>query len=189
MRVRAARPEAASAGTAAMDPHRQQRLYWLELCEVATAFSYYRKYRNRLRKMNQIANLIRAVATSGAIGAWLFWQKIPYLWAAVIAISQFLDVIKNVIPFNKNFQAASRVVSSLETILNDAQLEWEDIFAGRVSDREIPRRCHKLSKLRTDAERKHFPGGHTPSLQLFALAQKEARSYLSAKYTVGEIQP
>jgi hypothetical protein len=170
----------------AIDPHRQQLLYWRELGELTTAFFYYRHLRNSLRKTNQIAGITKAVATSGAIGGWLIWQQIPYIWASILALSQLLDVVKSVIPFNKNYQAASSVVASLDTILIDSQLEWEDIFSGRVSDRDIPRRCHKLMRLRTDAERKHFPAGHTPRSRLFDLAKSEARDYLSGRYGTGD---
>jgi hypothetical protein len=172
----------------ATDPHRQQDLYWRELGELTTAFCYYRLLRNRLTRWNQSIGIVKAVAASGTIAAWAIWQQAALLWAAIIAASQLIDAVKDVIPFQKNHRGASDLVNILDTIFIDAQFEWENIFTGRVPDDEILNRRHKLMRLRTEAEHKHFPDGHVPSARLFALARTEAKDYLSALYGVGESQ-
>jgi len=173
----------------ATDPHRQQQLYWRELGELATAFCYYRLLRNRLTRLNQSVGIIKAVAASGTIAAWAIWKQATLFWAAIIAASQLIDAVKDVIPFQRNNKSANDVVNTLDTILIDSQFEWEDIFAGHLPDNEISTRRRKIVRLRVEAERKHFPDGHVVSRRLFALARVEARNYLSAMYEVRETQP
>jgi hypothetical protein len=66
----------------------------------------------------------------------------------------------------------------------DAQLEWENIYAGRFSDIETMNHRHKLMKLQHDAERKNFPEGLGTSAKLFDLAQEDARAYFRVTYGV-----
>jgi hypothetical protein len=169
------------------DPHRQQQLYWRELGELATAFCYYRLLRNRLTRTNQTIGILKAVAASGTIAAWAIWQQAALLWAAIIAASQLIDAVKDVIPFQKDHRAASDLVHTLDNIFIDAQFEWENIFTGRVPRNEILDRRQKLMRLRIEAEHKYLPD-HVSSGRRFALAKTEAASYLSAIYGVGASQ-
>jgi hypothetical protein len=75
----------------------------------------------------------------------------------------------------------------METIWIDADAEWTDIYAGRLTDQEVSKRLQKLRKLQLDAERKHFPEGFEPEPRLVALAEQEAESYL--RITFDEVAP
>jgi hypothetical protein len=122
--------------------------------------------------------LIKAVSSSGAIAGWVVWKDFPFLWAGIIAAAQLLDALKGVFPFAKLHRAASDLTIAMETIWIDADAEWTDIYAGRLTDQEVSKRLQKLRKLQLDAERKHFPEGFEPDPKLIALAEQEAESYL-----------
>jgi len=73
---------------------------------------------------------------------------------------------------------------ALDSLFIDAQLEWENIYAGRFSDIEIMNRRHKLMKLQHDLEAKNFPDGLATNRPMFELAQTEAETYFKTTYDV-----
>ncbi|MDR7118958.1 hypothetical protein [Caulobacter sp. BE254] len=162
----------------ATQPAQLPNLYWAQLRQVKAASVYMRLYRNRLAKQVRAIELIKAVSSSGAIAGWVVWKDFPFLWAGIIAAAQLLDALKGVFPFAKLHRAASDLTIAMETIWIDADAEWTDIYAGRLTDQEVSKRLQKLRKLQLDAERKHFPEGFEPDPKLIALAEQEAESYL-----------
>lgn len=157
-------------------------IYWAQLRQVKAGALYMRLYRNRLARRVRAIELIKAVSSSGAIAGWVIWKDLPLLWAAIIAAAQLLDALKGVFPFAKQHRAASDLTVAMEIIWIDADAEWTDIYAGRLTDQEINKRLQKLRKLVLEAESKHFPDGFEYDARLAALAEQEAKSYLGIAY-------
>ncbi len=137
-----------------------------------------RLYRNQLGRRVKTLDTLKAVASSGAIGAWIVWRDYPFLWGGIIAAAQVADALKGVFPFTKQYKAASDLTIALETLCIDAEEEWESIYQGAIPTDAINRRRTKLRKLQLEAERKHFPEGFEPSRKLVELAAEEARTYM-----------
>jgi hypothetical protein len=169
------------AGT---NPHRQQQLYWAQMIELKVATCYIRRYRDYLGKRVTALGTLRAIASSGSIAAWALWKEYAFVWGAIIAASQVADALRDVFPFTKKHKAASTHTVTLGSIFIDAQLEWENIFAGRYTDDQIMNRRHKLMRLQHDAERTSFPDGLATQDSLFVQAQQEAKDYFTATYNV-----
>jgi hypothetical protein len=165
--------------------HRQQQLYWTQMVELKVATAYIRRYRDYLDKWVNGLGTLRAIASSGSIAAWALWREHAFVWAAIIAVSQVADALRDVFPFTKRHKAASAHTIVLGSMFIDAQLEWENIFSGRYSDDQIMTRRHKLMKLQHDAERNNFPDGLAAREALFAEAQREAKEYFRNTYGVG----
>lgn len=167
------------------DPaHRQQQLYWAQMIELKVANSYIRRYRDYLGRWVTSLGVLRAIASSGGIAAWALWKQYAFVWGSIIAVSQVTDALKDVFPFTKKHKAASAHTITLAAMFIDAQLEWENIFAGRYSDDQIMKLRHKLMKLQHNAERDSFPDGLAVKDDLFADAQNEAKEYFRATYGV-----
>ena len=168
----------------AADPHRQQDLYWKHMTELKVAAAYIRRYRDDRGTWVTRLGILKAIASSGGIAAWVIWKEYAFLWGAIIAASQLADALKEVFPFAKTHRAASDHTVVLNSMFIDAQLEWESIFSGRYTDDQISSRRHKLMKLQHEAERKAFPVGLPVNVKLFAEAQSEAKDYFSTMYGV-----
>jgi hypothetical protein len=163
-------------------PNQPPSQYWAQLRQVKASSIYMRLYRNRLAKQMRTVELIKAVSSSGAIAGWVVWKDLPFLWSGIIAAAQFLDAVKGVFPFAKLHRAASDLTIAMETIWIDAEAEWTDIYAGRLTFQEISKRLQKLRKLQLDAERRHFPEGFEPDPKLVALAETQTEGYIRAAY-------
>jgi len=158
--------------------HRQQDLYFNELFQLKMQCEYMRRYRNILARRVRWLEIVRAVAASGAIATWAVFQKFPLIWAGIIAASQLLDALKNVIPFTSRNQAASGLAESLDALVIDALYEWEGVYGGQFTIEEITNRTRKLRQLRHEANVKHFPTEDLPLRDdLQRLAEADAVAY------------
>ena len=163
--------------------HRQQDLYFNELFQLGVQCHYMRRYRNILARRVRRLEILRAVASSGAIATWAIVQSHPMIWGGIIAASQLSDVLKDVIPFTGRHKAASGLVVSLDALLIEALYEWESVYGGQFTNEEITERRRKLMELRQKAEVEHFPTGDLPEREdLLALAEVDAVAYFEAMF-------
>lgn len=173
-------PRNAPVGVASL---RQPALYWQQLQQAKAAAICMRLYRNRIGREVQAVEVIKAVASSGAIAGWVVWHEIPLVWAFIIAAAQLLDALKGVFPFARTHKAASDLTVALELLCYDAEDEWESIHAGRMSADGIVKARTRLRKLQLAEERRHFPDGLELPAPLIALATREATDYFEITYS------
>lgn len=112
------------------NPKRQPDLYWKNLQQLKTAAVFVRLYRNRLGRYVKGLEILRAFASSAAIGGWVIWRDYSLLWSSIIVAAQVADALKGVFPFAKIHRAASDLTIAMETICIDAEDEWESIYRG-----------------------------------------------------------
>ncbi len=164
--------------------HREQQLYWTQMIELKVAAEYIRRYRDGVSSRVRLVGAIRAIASSGSIAAWAIWKDYAFVWALIIAASQVADALRDVFPFSKIHKSASEHTIALASLFIDAQMEWENICAGRYTNEQIKNRWHKLVKLQHDAERRTFPHGIPEKGNLFTAAQQDAKQYFASTYGV-----
>jgi hypothetical protein len=164
------------------DQRRQPELYWKQFAQLKAASICIRLYRDRLARWVRFIELVKVVGSGGAIAGWIVWRDWPLLWAGIIAAGQFLDATKHVFPFAGQHRSASDLAVALELLCIDAEVEWEGVRAGKISDEGVIERRARLEKLRLEAEHKHFPDGFEPGRTLIALANRQAQAYVSSMY-------
>jgi hypothetical protein len=163
--------------------YRQPDLYWKQLQELKAAAVCTRLYRNRMAKWVRAVELVKAVASSGAIAAWVVWKQYPFIWSFIIASAQLLDALKGVFPFSRHHKSAGDLTAALELLYIDAEQDWENIAMGEMPAQTINKRRAQLRKLQLDAEKKHFPEGFEPNARLIQLATEETRTYFRLTYS------
>jgi len=166
----------------AYDSRRQPYLYWRQIEQLKAAAVCIRLYRNRLARRVRAIEIVKAVASSGAIAGWAASRSYPFVWGSIIAGAQLLDALKDVFPFAKLHKQAAELTVALELLLIEAEDEWEKIHIGKFSDAIITERRTRLKKLQHESEQKHFPEGFEPDTKLLALAKREAKTYIKYMY-------
>jgi hypothetical protein len=156
--------------------NRQQALYWKELVDLKVGCEYVRRYRDNLAATMTRFAVIRAVVSVSALGAWAAVKSCPMVWGGIIAAAQVADALQNAIPFAARFRT-NALCSTFDALFIDCQMEWEDIFAGRLDEAEISKRRHKMMKLRHDADVKNLPNGLPARKSLLRLAEADAAAY------------
>jgi hypothetical protein len=163
--------------------HRQQNLYFNELFQLKIQCEYMRRYRNLLAGRVRRLEILRAVASNGAIVTWAIVQSHPMIWGTIIALSQLSDALKDAIPLTARHKATIALVTSLDTLVIEALYQWEGVFGGQFSNEEITDRRRKLMQLRHEAEVEHLPTADLPERQdLLELAEGDAIAYFETMF-------
>lgn len=166
------------------DSKRQADLYWRQIEQLKAAAVCIRLYRNQLAQRVRAVEIIKAVASSGAIAGWFAFGSYKLVWGCIIAAAQLLDVLKDVFPFAKLHKQAASLTVALELLLIDAEDEWEKIHIGKIDDETIIERRTRLRKLQLEAEQKQFPEGFEPGRNIVDLATEETRTYFLVTYNL-----
>jgi hypothetical protein len=168
--------------------NRLQDLYWAELVQLKVSCEYIRRYRDSLGVWMTRFAVIRAVVSVSALGTWAAVKSYPMVWGGIIAAAQVADALQNAIPFAARFRGTNALVAALEALLIDCQMEWEDIFAGRLDEGEIAKRRHSMMKLRLEADVKNLPNGLPVRKALFRLAEADAAVYFKNIDQMGAVE-
>ena len=172
------------AGGSSYDNRRQADLYWRQVEQLKGAAVCIRLYRNRLARRVKTVEIVKAVASSGAIAGWFASDSYKLLWGCIIAAAQLLDVLKDVFPFAKLHKQAASLTIALELLLIDAEDEWEKIYIGKIADEAIIEQRTRLRKLQIEAEQRQFPEGFEPDRKIVTLATEETRTYFLTTYDI-----
>jgi hypothetical protein len=157
--------------------NRAYGLYWRELVQLKVDTTYVELYRDRLTTWLSGFAIGRAIVSVGALGSWFAGLGHPEVWGGIIVISQVAEAVVNALPLSARQKNLSAFALALESILIDALMEWEDIYAGELAAREITRRRHALMRLRHETEAKHLPTGLPFEKKFLMLAERTAASY------------
>jgi len=156
--------------------------YWHFMEQLKAGSIYARLYRNQTYQWVRALEIVKAIAGNGAIAAWVIFQKLPLLWSAIIAASQFLDAIKGVFPFAAQHKQAASLTAALDLMMLDAEDQWQNAATGPTQGEKLMAALQRLRRLKLETEQKFFPDGIADSKRLRSLAETEAKAYLKAVY-------
>ncbi len=169
-------------------PSRPQLLYWNQLVRVKVGAEYIQLYRDIIGRRIWWFDVIRALASSGAIAAWAVSRAHPFLWGCIIAVSHVAEVIKGTLPLAKRYDGACQLSMSLDAMFIDVQFEGEAIAAGRLTEEEISAARKRMMTLEHDLQAKHLPNGLKRRSDLLKLAEESAARYLETIFDVEKLR-
>ncbi len=99
-------------------------LYWglLEDAKYHERYSYH-----QLKKTTTIVsvlNFFQAFVSCGSVSAWALWDKLDFIWATLIAISQLLTALKAHIPFYKRKENLQKTYIQLVDLYQNIEHDW-----------------------------------------------------------------
>jgi hypothetical protein len=158
---------------------RQLDLYWKQLEQVKVASICIRLYRDRLARWTTGLDILKAVASSGTIGAWVIWRDYAFVWATIIALAQVVEALKSALPFARRSKAANALALALELLFIDAEFEWDQIVTGQARPQSVMERRRSLQRHKVETVTQHFPDGYTPTRGDTRLAISEMMQYMA----------
>lgn len=111
-------------------------LYWylLENTKYHERYVYY-----SFKKTSSIVywlDLFQAFVSCGSVAAWTIWEKLDFLWAALIAISQFITALKSYIPYYKRKINLQNAYIQLSTLCQHMEYDWCECFL-KITDKNM----------------------------------------------------
>jgi hypothetical protein len=163
-------------------PSIDQDCYWQEFTQLKLAACYVRDYRNHIGRRETLVATVRAVASSASIATWAIWRRYAFVWAGIIVASQVVDALRDVFPFGKKRRSLSRWSNSLNRLFVDAQRDWENIAAGKLTNAKIRSLTHQLRQKMQRYEQTYAPNGLKRKDNLFEAAQAEMAQFFASRY-------
>lgn len=112
-------------------------LYWRKLYKFRFELEYYYLCFSRCLKVRRLIQITTAVVSSAAIGAWVTWTNLAFVWGCIIVISQVVTAIYDVLPIKKRTDALSGLISQAELLYYEIEDSWRKIDIQNYSDEKI----------------------------------------------------
>ncbi len=135
-----------------------QKYYWDTFTDIKHHQVYLNMYEQRLDSIERYINVVSAVASSTAIGGWVLWQHIQFIWAFVIALSQVITATKPFLPFGQRLKALNGLTPEIEALALTAETDWFKVSRSILTEEEILALATTLKSREKDATQKHFKG-------------------------------
>lgn len=163
-----------------------QEKYWKELYQLKVHVNYLELYLQDSERKEKAINIFLAITSSGSIAAWVIWQKIAILWAILIAISQVIMAVKDLLPYKSRLKVLSNLLHDFELIILSAEKKWYDVSEGNLTESEIHDLQFDIRSKKSEALKKHLGANILPEKsKLFSKAQASADDYFNNFYPYG----
>lgn len=100
----------------------------------------------RFQRIDRRLNIILALASSSSVAAWAIWKEIPYVWGAIIALSQVIQTVKPYFPYSRYIRELNDKNKKLQAINLRLEMLFYEIDYGNVKDRDFSKEYFALKK-------------------------------------------
>jgi len=163
--------------------HYHQERYWRELIQLKIQILYLAGYEMESKKVDKTFKVFLAIASSGSIAAWAIWQPLQFIWATIIAASQLLSAIKDLLPYQRRVEKISALGAELGDLFIFAESSWYSVAEGELSDVQIHRLVIEVKRRIAKSAKKHLKDEPLPMRRkLMAEAAEQAKIYFKPYY-------
>lgn len=156
-----------------------QRHYWDTFSNLKRDAIYIGRYQGKIEKVERSINMLSAVAASSAIGGWVIWQHLAFVWAVIVAAAQVLSAVRPQLPYRARLTALTGFAPELDALALAAENDWLKVCRGYATEDETFQLAMTLKRKVQQATQKHFKGSSLPDdRKLLEVADREAQLYM-----------
>ncbi len=111
-------------------------LYWRLLEEVKYHERYCYYALKKTTKIVTILEVIQIFASCGFVASWTIWENLEYVWAAILTLSQLINIFKSYIPFYKRKSNLQKAYIQLSTLCQHIEYDWNGYFL-KITDKNM----------------------------------------------------
>jgi len=146
---------------------------------------YFWHYLMRARFINGTITCIYLLISIPSIATWIFWNYVPWMWAALVVIVQIIQAAYPHFPFAKQECALRYLLPSLRKLLLDIESEWRKIDIEKYDDKQIHKLITKFQEQCNDLETKYTDIAYMPvSKCCDKKAEQDCKMYFKNHYDV-----
>jgi len=160
-----------------------QSQYWVELQSMKAHVYYIELYQLRSESIERSINIILAIASSSSIAGWVIWQQYAFAWACFIMLSQVVSAVYRYLPFKARIKPLSTAGIELSVITNEAERDWYEVSAGKLTESEINEKRFNFRKKSSAVMKSAFGGMVIPEdKKLMRCAEEKMFTYFKSHY-------
>ncbi len=137
--------------------------YWAYYTGTKYELLYFYEYLNDSYRWLRYLESFLAVISSSSVAAWAVWNRLPLLWAVLIAASQVAAAVKQYLPYSKRITALNELLPRLDTVINRIERDWFLVDKGSLTDAQINELIFSYKKECTDLANKYLIGVYFPA--------------------------
>ena len=152
--------------------------YWRELTQLKEHCYYINEYIVQTQQISRLINCFLAITSSSSIGAWVIWQKYAFIWGAIIAISQVVNIIKQFFPFEGRLKHLPELKNELNFLTLEMEKSWFNVAEGKWTTEEMHNKRLEFKTRKTEILQKHIPNISLPDRKKYLdVAKEKTRDY------------
>jgi hypothetical protein len=88
---------------------------------------YYRQYKNRATRRATFIKGFLAICSAASIGSWAIWNELQIVWMIILAVSQILNAIQFLFPYQTQISTMNFFIPELCSLLNRIEHDWDKV--------------------------------------------------------------
>lgn len=149
---------------------------------------YYWYYRQRSVGWDNLINIILSITSIGGIGAWTVWRQLPFVWAAIVGMSQIINAFRKFLPFSGQISATNSLIPEIDMLVNDVDHDYFKVL-NDLYDNEINELIFQYNKRFIALENRLTKGSNFPmNKKCFKKAEIDRENYFYQAYEYCENQ-
>ena len=163
-------------------PTPYQERYCKNFFQLRVYVYYLELYMEQSESIDRSINIFMAIASSSSICGWAIWSQFSFVWAIIIAISQFIGAIKHYLPYKTRLKAIRYILIELEELLTFSEKKWFEVAEGYLSDEDINNLLFQIRTKQKKVLQKHLINTLPQKNKLFKKANILAVTYFQNFY-------
>lgn len=164
-----------------------QNRYWNYMQEKRCYIYYMDMFVEYSYKLDKCIRMASAVTSSAGIAAWAVWQQYSYVWAAIIAFSQVVNAVKDILPYSKRLKYMAPFIKELKLLYNKIEFNWFQVSSGSITEEEMNRLLYNFENEFIEMENEHLVKEALPNNKRFMKkAKEETDIYFQRFFNVSE---
>lgn len=157
--------------------------YWSFFCEIKHKSFYYKHFQALFNKINWGLSGFLGFASISSIAAWSIWEQYHLIWAVLICASQVIQVFFPKLPYNDLLISTQFMISALDKLLIEVELDWLRIDVQNLEDEEIMSLLNAHMTQYSDLVNQFFSGTYLPVINYcHGKAEEDCKNYFSVTY-------
>jgi len=117
---------------------------WNHLANVKFKAFYTDKCSTRFYHISNLISFVLAIASTGSVATWALWNKFPWIWSFIVAISQLLHVAKHHLPYLKYERDLIEMSIKYDDIYLKYEMLWYDYEQKKINGIQAEENFYKL---------------------------------------------
>lgn len=157
--------------------------YWRELTQLKEHCYYINEYIIQTQHISRWINSFLAITSSSSIGAWVIWQKYAFIWGAIIAFSQVVNIIKQFFPFEARLRHLPELKNELDFLFLEMEKSWFNVAEGKWTNEETHSKRLEFKTKKAEILEKHIPNTTLPDKKKYLSVAKEKTRYYFSNFS------
>ena len=155
--------------------------YWNMLVVLKAKHIYYQLYHQKSQKLDFIITGCLAIFSLCGISGWVYWDKAPIVWAAILFLFQSLQIVNLMLPFNQRVKPLQYMIDEMYYLILEIEKDFDRI--EDTQDKEIDNLKNSYFTKFNTLEQRYLSGLYMPRLKNFEKQRdEELDNYFYSRY-------